>query len=56
VDGKLEALRRAMALARRVHTRSAVGAGGEKARAYLEQRGVDPEVAKRFGLGSRPES
>ncbi|HTG11956.1 MAG TPA: toprim domain-containing protein, partial [Candidatus Eisenbacteria bacterium] len=30
--------------------------GGEKPRAYLEQRGVDPEVAKRFGLGYAPES
>ena len=56
VDGKLEALRRAMALAAEFYTRSLWEPGGEKARAYLEQRGVDPEVAKRFGLGYAPES
>jgi DNA primase len=56
VDGKLEALRRAMALAAEFYTRSLWEPGGEKPRAYLEQRGVDPEVAKRFGLGYAPES
>ena len=56
VDGKLEPLRRAMALAAEFYTRSLWEPGGEKARAYLEQRGVDPEVAKRFGLGYAPES
>jgi len=56
VDGKLEALRRAMGLAAEFYTRSLWEPGGEKARAYLEQRGVDPEVAKRFGLGYAPES
>jgi len=56
VDGKLEPLRRAMALAAEFYTRSLWEPGGEKARAYLEERGVDPEVAKRFGLGYAPES
>ena len=56
VDGKLEPLRRAMALAAEFYTRSLWEPGGEKARGYLEQRGVDPEVAKRFGLGYAPES
>ena len=56
VDGKLEALRRAMALAAEFYTRSLWEPGGEKPRAYLEQRGVDPEVARRFGLGYAPES
>jgi DNA primase len=56
VDGKLEALRRAMALAAEFYIRSLWEPGGEKPRAYLEQRGVDPEVARRFGLGYAPES
>ena len=56
VDGKLEALRRAMALAAEFYTRSLWEPGGEKPRAYLEQRGVDSEVARRFGLGYAPES
>jgi DNA primase len=55
VDDRLEALRRVMALATEFYTRSLWERGGEKARAYLEQRGVDPEVAKRFGLGYAPE-
>jgi DNA primase len=55
VDGKLEALRRVMTLAAEFYSTSLWERGGEKARAYLEQRGVDPEVAKRFGLGYAPE-
>jgi DNA primase len=54
-DNKLEALRRVMALAAEFYTQSLWERGGEKARAYLEQRGVDPEVARRFGLGYAPE-
>jgi len=42
-----------MALAAEFYTRSLWEPGGEKPRAYLEQRGVDTEVAKRFGLGLR---
>ncbi|MGH7412738.1 MAG: DNA primase [Candidatus Rokuibacteriota bacterium] len=56
VDGKIEALRRVMALAADFYTQSLWERGGEKAKAYLEQRGVDPEVARRFGLGYAPES
>ena len=56
VDNKIEALRRVMALAATFYTQALWEPGGEKARAYLEQRGVDPEVAKRFGLGYAPES
>jgi DNA primase len=56
VDNKLEALRRAMALAAEFYSQSLWERGGEKARAYLEQRGVDLEVARRFGLGYAPES
>jgi DNA primase len=55
-DGKLEALRRVMALAAEFYTRSLWERGGEKARGYLEQRGVDGDVARRFGLGYAPES
>ncbi|HEY7654327.1 MAG TPA: DNA primase [Methylomirabilota bacterium] len=56
MDNKLEALRRVMALAADFYTQSLWERGGEKAKAYLEQRGVDPEVARRFGLGYAPES
>src|SRR5260370_29719815 len=56
VDGKLEALRRVMTVAAEFYATSLWERGGEKARAYLEQRGVDREVAKRFGLGYAPES
>ncbi|HEX6081167.1 MAG TPA: DNA primase, partial [Methylomirabilota bacterium] len=54
-DGKLEALRRVMALAAEFYVTALWERGGEKGRAYLEQRGVDPEVARRFGLGYAPE-
>jgi DNA primase len=55
VEDRLESLRRVMALATEFYARSLWEASGEKARAYLEQRGVDPEVARRFGLGYAPE-
>ena len=54
--GKLEALRRVMALAAEFYSRSLWEAGGAKAREYLDTRGVDPEVARRFGLGYAPAS
>jgi DNA primase len=54
-DGKLETLRRVMAQAAQFYTQALWERGGEKARAYLEQRGVDPEVARHFGLGYAPE-
>jgi DNA primase len=55
VDNKLETLRRVMTLAADFYTQSLWERGGEKARTYLEQRGVDQEVARRFGLGYAPE-
>jgi len=54
-DGKLEALRRVMALASEYYSRSLWQPEGAKAREYLDTRGVDSEVAKRFGLGYAPE-
>jgi len=54
-DGKFETLRRVMALAAEFYTRSLWQPEGSKAREYLDKRGVDHEVAKRFGLGFAPE-
>ncbi len=54
-DGKLETLRRIMGLAAEFYSQVLWERGGEKARAYIEQRGLDPEVARRFGLGYAPE-
>src|SRR5882724_1168755 len=57
-DGKLEGLRAVMARAARFYSEALwkMGdAGAEKARRYLEGRGVDAEVARRFGLGYAPE-
>jgi DNA primase len=53
--GKLEALRRVMALAADFYTRSLWEPAGARAREYLDQRGVDRETALRFGLGYAPE-
>jgi DNA primase len=55
VEGQLEALRRVMALAAEFYTRSLWEPAGARAREYLDQRGVDAEVARRFGLGYAPE-
>jgi len=54
-DGKLEGLRRVMALAAQFYTDALWAHDGAKARAYVESRGVDLEVARRFGLGYAPE-
>ena len=54
-DGKLEGLRRVMALAAQFYVDALWGADGAKARAYVESRGVDLEVARRFGLGYAPD-
>ena len=53
--GQFEALRRIMALAYEFYSRSLWQPEGAKGRAYLERRGVDLEVARRFGLGYAPE-
>jgi len=55
VEGKLEGLRRVMTLATQFYTDALWSREGAKARAYVEGRGVDLEVAKRFGLGYAPE-
>ena len=54
-EGKLEGLRRVMALANQFYTEQLWGSDGAKARAYIQGRGVDLEVARRFGLGYAPE-
>ena len=54
-DGKIEALRHIMARAAEFYAEALWAPGGDKARRYLEGRGVDPEVARRFGLGYAPE-
>ena len=54
-DGKLEGLRKIMALASRFYVDALWGKEGGKARAYVEGRGVDLEVARRFGMGYAPE-
>ena len=54
-DGKIEALRQIMARAAKFYAEALWAPGGDKARRYLEGRGVDPEVARRFGLGYAPE-
>ena len=54
-DGKLEGLRRVMALAAQFYTNALWAKDGAKAQAYIESRGVDLEVARRFGLGYAPD-
>jgi DNA primase len=53
--GGREELHRAMDLAARFYVEKLWGAGGERAREYLGKRGIDPEVARRFGLGLAPD-
>jgi DNA primase len=55
-DSGREELLRAMDLAARFYADALWGAGGTRGREYLDRRGVDPEVARRFGLGYAPES
>ena len=55
-DSGREELLRAMDLAARFYADALWGAGGARGREYLDRRGVDPEVARRFGLGYAPES
>ncbi len=55
VEGKLEGLRRVMTLAAQFYTDALWTKDGAKARVYVESRGVDLEVARRFGLGYAPE-
>src|SRR5256885_947296 len=50
-----EDLLRAMELAWRFYVEQLAKPAGERARQYLDQRGIDSEVARRFGLGLAPE-
>ncbi len=54
-DARREELLRVMDLAARFYADQLWKPAGTRARAYLDQRGIDPEVARRFGLGYAPE-
>jgi DNA primase len=54
-DSGREELFRVMELAASFYTERLWAAGGERARTYLDARGIAPEVARRFGLGWAPE-
>jgi DNA primase len=54
-DSGREELFRVMDLAGRYYAETLWKPAGERARAYLAERGIDSEVAKRFGLGAAPE-
>jgi DNA primase len=54
-DSGREELLRVMDLAGRFYVDTLWKPAGERARAYLEQRGIDTGVARHFGLGYAPE-
>ena len=54
-DSGREELMRAMDLAARFYAETLWKPAGARARKYLAERGIDPEVARRFGLGYAPE-
>ena len=54
-DSGREELYRVMELAASFYSERLWTAGGERARAYLDGRGIAAEVARRFGLGWAPE-
>jgi DNA primase len=54
-DSGREELLRVMDLAARFYAETLWASGGGRARQYLEGRGVDPQVARRFGLGYAPD-
>src|SRR2546428_3336584 len=54
-DSGREELFRAMDLAARFYAETLWKPTGERARTYLAERGLDPDVARRFGLGYAPE-
>ena len=54
-DSGREELFRVMDLAARFYAETLWKPAGERAQKYLAERGIDPEVAKRFGLGYAPE-
>ena len=54
-DSGREELLRVMELAGRFYADTLWNPAGERARAYLEQRGIDTGIARHFGLGYAPE-
>ncbi len=54
-DSGREELVRVMDLAGHFYADALWAAGGARAREYLERRGIDPELARRFALGYAPE-
>ncbi len=55
-DSGREELLRVMELASQFYREMLGNPAGERAREYLERRGIDPEVARRFGLGYAPDA
>ena len=54
-DSGRDELLRAMDLAARFYAEALWKPAGARAQQYLSERGIDPDVAKRFGLGYAPE-
>jgi len=54
-DSGREELFRVMDLAARFYAETLWKPAGERAQKYLTERGIDPEVARRFGLGYAPD-
>lgn len=54
-DSGREELLRAMELAARYYVEALAKPAGARARSYLEGRGIDPEVARRFAVGHAPD-
>ncbi len=53
-EGRVEAVRRALASAQAFFVKHLLSPGGTEARAYLAHRGYDAEAIRRFGLGYAP--
>jgi DNA primase len=54
-EGRLDVLRRTMTTAAEFYGERLWAREGERARVYLDARGIDAETARRFGLGFAPE-
>ena len=54
-DSGREELFRVLDLAARFYAETLWKPAGERAQKYLAERGIDPEIARRFGLGYAPE-
>jgi DNA primase len=53
--GEYQDLRRVMDLAASFYAEALWQPGGERARTYLDTRGIDPDMARRFALGYAPD-